>query len=360
MIEELVKKYNLKSVKRIERKLSKKNVWFCRINGSSAGLSSLHIQLGGRDGMIFKVWKDSKRKYHYELEVDYTLLKFGKIYIRNKYVDVQMTLHDIFGVLPALMVNAHMSSRTDVLPMIVSDILRSAFIGARKVTMDDIVGLDDIKTQIKQILTSQFSNPLLAKRHILLCGPPGTGKSLLLKAVAEEFSDRCVIGITGVDEFERWLPLISAIAEAIDQEIILLVDEIDELTMDRTSNARTWDFLRLLSGVVEQSRVTVVATTNRPDLMDEALFRPERFSPVYEVPPPDAETRRMLFEHYIRLHDLQIEVDSELASMTKGWSGAKIREAVEDIVIYELDKTLLELKAIVKKKLQKEMPFGYA
>ncbi len=226
--------------------------------------------------------------------------------------------------------------------------LREVFVEVPDVTWADVGGLEDTKERLQE--TIQW--PLLyedvframdldAAKGVLLYGPPGTGKTLLAKAVANE-SDSNFISIKGPELLSKWVGesekgVRSVFSKARENApTVIFFDEIDSIAGER--GHRTGDsgvservvsqLLTELDGLEELEDVVVVATTNRPDLIDAALLRPGRLDRHVHVPVPDEDARRAIFEVHTREKPLAETVDIEdLAAKTEGYVGADI-EAV--------------------------------
>ncbi|MFW6158538.1 MAG: ATP-binding protein, partial [Planctomycetota bacterium] len=184
-------------------------------------------------------------------------------------------------------------------------------------------------------------------RGILLSGPPGCGKTLLAKAVANE-SQVNFISVKGpallskyVGESERAVRELFRKAKQA-APCIVFVDEIDALVPGRAAgdsdshvSARVISqFLTELDGIEELPGVVVLGATNRRDLLDPALLRPGRLQVLLEVPPPDGPTRRAIFEIGLRGKSIDDDVDlAELVSETEGFSGAEVRAVCQEAAL---------------------------
>ncbi|MGD1000301.1 MAG: CDC48 family AAA ATPase [Candidatus Brocadiia bacterium] len=240
----------------------------------------------------------------------------------------------------------HMSDFTDALREVEPSAIREVFVEIPDVRWADVGGLEDVKKQLIESVEWPLKHPDLFARAsvnppkgILLSGPPGCGKTLLAKAVANE-SQVNFISVKGpallsmyVGESERAVRDVFRKAKQA-ASCILFFDEIDALVPTRGSKGSDSQvtervisqFLTELDGVEELEGVLVLAATNRPDLLDPALLRPGRFDILLNIPPPDEDGRRQIFE--IGLHGKPIAGDvsaSELAAETEGFSGAEIQ-----------------------------------
>jgi transitional endoplasmic reticulum ATPase len=180
-----------------------------------------------------------------------------------------------------------------------------------------------------------------AAKGVLLYGPPGTGKTLLAKAVANEAQSN-FISIKGpellnkyVGESEKGVREVFEKARS-NAPTVVFFDEIDSIAGERGRNMGdsgvgervVSQLLTELDGIEDLEDVVVIATSNRPDLIDSALLRPGRLDRHVHVPVPDEEARRKIFEVHTRDKPLAEDVDlDDLAARTDGYVGADV-EAV--------------------------------
>ena len=223
---------------------------------------------------------------------------------------------------------------------------REVFVEIPDVTWDDVGGLRDIKDELVQAVTWPLKHTEIYERYdiqptrgILLYGKPGTGKTLLAKALAHE-SGVNFISVQSANvlsrylgESERALKDIFRVAKQAAPSIIYF-DEIEALFPSRsrgegafasTESRLTSQFLAEIRGIEELNGVTVLAATNRIDLVDQSLLSSGIFDLKLELPLPDAETRREIFGILLRKKPLADDVDiDELSAMTEGLSGGDI------------------------------------
>jgi len=226
--------------------------------------------------------------------------------------------------------------------------LREVFVEIPDVGWDDVGGLDDAKRQLRETVQWPLEYAGAFERvsldpatGVLLYGPPGTGKTLLAKAVANE-AESNFISLKGpellnkyVGESERGVREVFAKARE-NAPTVVFFDEIDALAGERGRGAGdagvgervVSQLLTELDGLEDLKDVAVIATTNRPDLLDDALLRPGRFDRQIEAGVPDESARRDIFRVHAADRPLGEDVDlDELASRTEGFVGADI-EAV--------------------------------
>jgi transitional endoplasmic reticulum ATPase len=210
----------------------------------------------------------------------------------------------------------------------------------------DVGGLAQVKQKLLEAVEwpLQYAD-LFAKagirppKGILLVGPPGCGKTMLAKAIATE-SRVNFISVKGpallskyVGESERGVRDIFRKAKQA-APCIIFFDEIDALVPTRGaggSDAHVAErvlsqFLTELDGVEELKGVLVLGATNRPDMLDPAILRPGRFDEIIDIPLPDEESRRLIFEVHLRNKPLAPGISAgDFAAGSYGFSGADIQ-----------------------------------
>jgi cell division protease FtsH len=216
-----------------------------------------------------------------------------------------------------------------------------------KVTFRDVAGIDESKQELTEVVDFLKNPDRYRKlggripRGVLLAGRPGTGKTLLARAVAGEagvpfFSvsaSEFVEAIVGIGA-SRVRDLFNQAKEA--QPAIIFVDELDAIGRSRSSGQGGFggndereqtlnQILTEMDGFESGAAVIVLAATNRPEVLDAALLRPGRFDRRVTVPAPDKDGRRQIFEVHTRSLPLADDVDLDrLASTTPGMVGADI------------------------------------
>jgi transitional endoplasmic reticulum ATPase len=226
--------------------------------------------------------------------------------------------------------------------------LREVFVEVPDVTWEDVGGLEDTKERLRETIQWPLEYPevfqamdMESAKGVLLYGPPGTGKTLLAKAVANQ-ADSNFISIKGPELLSKWVgESEKGVREVFEKArsnapTVVFFDEIDSIATERgrgstdsgVSERVVSQLLTELDGLEELEDVVVIATTNRPDLIDSALLRPGRLDRHVHVPVPDEEARKKIFEVHTRDKPLADGVDLErLARKTEGYVGADI-EAV--------------------------------
>jgi AAA+ superfamily predicted ATPase len=236
----------------------------------------------------------------------------------------------------------------------------SEMVGFRKATFNDIGGLEDVKREVKNALMVPLLEPEMATRYgvkpskgMLLFGPPGCGKTLMLRAVASDLNVD-MIGIKCSDVMSKWYGESENLIASLFEEArarspcILFLDEIDSIAKRRDFYSTDDVTPRVLSimlsemdGMDEAEGIIVVATTNMPDLVDPALMRPGRFDKVIYVPPPDERSRSEILKVHVKGKFVSKDIDiDKIAKETKGFSGADIANLVREASSLGLEKAL--------------------
>ena len=243
-----------------------------------------------------------------------------------------------------------------------------------KITFDDIAGLDEEKEELKEIVEflkkpKKFTE-MGAKipKGVLLYGKPGTGKTLIAKAIAGE-ADVPFISMSGSEFIEMFAGLgASRVRKLFDKArklapCIVFIDEIDAIGSRRTSNSgaesennQTLNQLLVeMDGFSSEETIIVLAATNRPEMLDKALLRPGRFDRQVTVPAPDLVGREAILK--IHAKDKKLADDVSLYSIaedTAGFTGAELANILNEAAIIATKKdhtaiTNADLDEAVKK-----------
>ncbi|NWS97813.1 SPA5L protein, partial [Mionectes macconnelli] len=227
-----------------------------------------------------------------------------------------------------------------------------------------VAGLDDVGKSLKEMIDLPLRFPQTFKKlglsvpnGVLLIGPPGVGKTLLVKAVAEEVG-AFLFGVSGPalhgsrpGEGEENLRRVFEKGREMSQEgpTILFFDEIDSLCPKRgSSNSAPEDrivaqLLTLLDGVRSEGKMVMVAATNRPDALDPALRRPGRFDREVIIGTPTATQRRSILQLLTSNMPISADVDvAQLAEMTPGYVGADLTALCREAALQAVSHSSLE------------------
>ncbi len=221
-------------------------------------------------------------------------------------------------------------------------------------TFDDVAGVDEAREEVEEIVEflSQPEKFLQlggrVPRGCLLVGPPGSGKTLLARAIAGE-AKVPFIAVSGSEFVEMYVGVgASRVRDLFDQArsvapCIVFIDEIDAVGKRRgasvggASDEREQTLNQLLvemDGVEHDDQVIVIAATNRVDVLDPALLRPGRFDRQVIVRPPDVAGRERILEVHLRKVAAAADVDiAKIARATPGCSGAELAALVNDAAL---------------------------
>ena len=216
------------------------------------------------------------------------------------------------------------------------------------ITWKDIGGLENVKRELQETVQYPVEHPekfekfgMQPSKGVLFYGPPGCGKTLLAKAIANECQANFV-SIKGPELLTMWFgESENNVREVFDKArqaspCVLFFDELDSIARargggsgdaggagDRVIN----QILTEIDGVGVRKNVFVIGATNRPDILDPAIMRPGRLDQLVYIPLPDRKSRIQIFKATLRKSPLAKEVDLEvLAKATNGFSGADITE----------------------------------
>ncbi|ADE35979.1 proteasome-activating nucleotidase [Methanohalophilus mahii] len=231
-------------------------------------------------------------------------------------------------------------------------------INSPDVDYDMIGGLDDVLNEVIESVEMPLTEPELFDKigieppsGVLMYGDPGTGKTLIAKAVASR-AHASFIRMSGSDLVQKFIGEGARLVKDVFQmardksPCILFIDEIDAVGGMRTHDGTTGSaevnrtMLQLLSemdGFEPRGQVKIIAATNRIDLLDPALLRPGRFDRVIEIPIPDEKAREDILRIHTRHMNLADDVDmAKLAKMANGLSGADLKIIVKEAGMFVL------------------------
>jgi transitional endoplasmic reticulum ATPase len=226
--------------------------------------------------------------------------------------------------------------------------LRENQVEVPDVHWDDVGGLEDVKRELHETVQYPVEHAekyvkfgMSPSKGVLFYGPPGCGKTLLAKAIANECGAN-FISIKGPELLTQWFGESEAnVRELFDKAraaspCILMFDEMDSIAKTRGSGGAGGSeagdrvinqILTEIDGVGARKNVFVIGATNRPDILDPAVIRPGRLDQLIYIPLPDLKSRLAIFKAQLRKAPVDPEVDIEvLARSTNGFSGADIAE----------------------------------
>lgn len=226
--------------------------------------------------------------------------------------------------------------------------LRETVVEVPNVKWEDIGGLEDVKKNLQEMILYPIEHPdkfhkfgMNPSKGVLFYGPPGCGKTLLAKAVANECSSN-FISIKGPELLTMWFGESEAnVREIFDKAraaapCVLFFDELDSVGVarggsmgdaggagDRVMN----QLLTEMDGVGAKKNLFFIGATNRPDILDEALLRPGRLDQLIYIPLPDKASRLGILKAGLRKTPLAKDIDMNfMADLTEGFSGADLAE----------------------------------
>ncbi len=238
--------------------------------------------------------------------------------------------------------------------------MREVAVEIPKVQWEDIGGLEEVKKRLIETIEWPLKNPEAFKtmgirppRGILLYGLPGTGKTLIAKAVANKSSTN-FISIKGPEVFNKYVgESEKAIREVFKRArqvapSIVFIDEIDAIApkrghgMDSGVTDRVVNqLLTEMDGLEGLEGVVVIAATNRPDIIDSGVLRPGRFDRHIYIPVPDKDSRKKIFDVYLSRMPIAKDVKvSELVAKTENFVGADIESVCREAALTALRKDI--------------------
>ena len=247
--------------------------------------------------------------------------------------------------------------------------MREVMVEISNVGWDDIGGLEETKQELLEAVEWPLKYPKLFEKAgirplngILLFGPPGCGKTLLAKAIANE-SRSNFIAIKGPEIYSKWVGESERAVREIFRKArqaapsIIYFDEIDSIASGRGMNESTQTFSSIVNqilvemdGIENRKGIVIIASTNRPDIVDPAFLRPGRFDRLIFVEAPDFEARLKILEVHTKEMPLDDEVSlKKLAQMTEGYSGADLENVCREAGMQAIREEMENLEKIMNK-----------
>jgi transitional endoplasmic reticulum ATPase len=226
--------------------------------------------------------------------------------------------------------------------------LRETVVEVPNTNWNDIGGLLDVKRELRELVQYPIEHPekfekfgMSPSRGVLFYGPPGCGKTLLAKAVANECQAN-FISIKGPEILTMWFGESEANVRDIFSKAraaapcVLFFDELDSIAQQRGGNSGDGggagdrvmnQLLTEMDGVGSKKNVFIIGATNRPDIIDAALMRPGRLDQLIYIPMPDYESRLSILKAVLRKTPMSKDVDlAYLAAQTEKFTGADLTE----------------------------------
>jgi transitional endoplasmic reticulum ATPase len=243
----------------------------------------------------------------------------------------------------------------DALREVEPSAMREVLVEIPKISWGDVGGLADIKSKLREAVEMPLKDPDAFKRMgikpprgILLYGPPGSGKTLLAKAVSNE-SEANFISIKGPEVMSKWVGESEKAVRMIFKKAkqvapcIVFLDELDAIAHRRgydndsgVSERVVNQLLTSMDGLETLEGVVVIGATNRPDMVDPALLRTGRFDRILLVPAPDKGARLEILKVHTKTMPLEgVELD-ELAEELDGYTGADIEGLAREAAMIAL------------------------
>ncbi|KAI3683558.1 hypothetical protein L1987_84066 [Smallanthus sonchifolius] len=236
--------------------------------------------------------------------------------------------------------------------------LRETVVEVPNVSWEDIGGLENVKRELQETVQYPVEHPekfekfgMSPSKGVLFYGPPGCGKTLLAKAIANECQAN-FISIKGPELLTMWFGESEAnVREIFDKArgsapCVLFFDELDSIATQRGSSSGDAggaadrvlnQLLTEMDGMSAKKTVFIIGATNRPDIIDPALLRPGRLDQLIYIPLPDEDSRHQIFKAAMRKSPVSKDVDLRaLAKYTQGFSGADITERCQRACKYAI------------------------
>jgi len=254
--------------------------------------------------------------------------------------------------------------------MVQPSAMREVLVEVPRVKWSDVGGLQEVKESLKEAVEWPLKNPgsfkrlgIRPPRGIMLYGPPGCGKTYVVKALANEAGVN-FISIKGPELLSKWVGESEQHVRDVFRRAkqvapcIIFFDEIDALAPrrglevgSRVTEQVVSQLLTEMSGIEEMEGVVVISATNRPDIVDPALLRPGRFDRLIYVPAPDEKTRLEILKVHTKNMPLKGVELEELAEKTKGYSGADLEALVREAALFALRENI-KAEEVTKKNFE--------
>jgi len=232
--------------------------------------------------------------------------------------------------------------------------IRETVVEVPTVTWNDVGGLENVKRELQELVQYPVEHPekflkfgMQPSRGVLFYGPPGCGKTLLAKAIANECQAN-FISVKGPELLTMWFGESEAnVRDIFDKArsaapCVLFFDELDSIAKSRggslgdaggAADRVINQILTEMDGMGSKKNVFIIGATNRPDIIDSAILRPGRLDQLIYIPLPDEGSRTAILKANLRKTPVAKDVDlNYLAKVTKGFSGADLTEICQRAV----------------------------
>merc|ERR1711970_429066 len=258
--------------------------------------------------------------------------------------------------------------------------IRETVVEVPTVTWNDVGGLENVKRELQELVQYPVEHPekflkfgMMPSKGVLFYGPPGCGKTLLAKAIANECQAN-FISIKGPELLTMWFGESEAnVRDVFDKArsaapCVLFFDELDSIAKSRGGSAGDGggasdrvinQILTEMDGMGSKKNVFIIGATNRPDIIDSAIMRPGRLDQLIYIPLPDDGSRMAILKSNLRKSPVADTVDLPyLAKMTRGLSGADLTEicqracklAIRESIDADIKREKEKQKALAAKK----------
>lgn len=234
----------------------------------------------------------------------------------------------------------------------------------KRITWDDVIGLDEVRRMLKEAIEIPLLHPQLLEKYdvkpskgLLMFGPPGCGKTLIVKAAASELNVN-VMNVSGAELLKRgYEGAVALIKETFNRArentpAIVFIDEIESVAPSRELYSSKYvedvvtQLLQEMDGMKELKGVLLIGATNKPEMLDKALLRPGRLDKIVFVPPPLKPQRANMFKLFLKkVPKGSVDYDT-LAKATQGFTGADINSVCQEAKFMLVRKSLAGKKDV--------------